>query len=208
MTRKPDFDELVGFDVEEGERERLRRVHELLLEAGPPPELSPELEAGPTLAMTLGRNRGQHHVSRRLMLLAAAIAVLALAFLGGYLAGNRGGGLASAQTLRLAGTSVAPSALASLKIEPVDEAGNWPMRLNVTGLPKLPTHGYYAVFLVRNGKIYAPCGTFVVAGATHGTSVQLNAPYRLQHGDTWVVTRQLPGHHEPGPIVLRPVAQA
>jgi hypothetical protein len=204
MTRKPDFDELVGFDVEQVERERLRRVHELLIEAGPPPELSPELEAGPTLAMTMGGR--EHHVRRRMMLLAAAIAVLGLAFVGGYLAGNHGGGLASGHTLRLAGTSVDPSALASLRIEPVDEAGNWPMKLNVTGLPKLPPRGYYAVFLVRNGKIYAPCGTFVVAGAKHGTSVALNAPYRIRHGDTWVVTRQMPGHQEPGAIVLRPVA--
>jgi hypothetical protein len=204
VTRKPDFDELVGLDVEQGERERLRRVHELLLEAGPPAELSPELEAGPTLAMTLGGR--QRHVRRRMMLLAATVALLALAFLGGYLAGNRGGGLASARTLRLAGTSVDPSALASLRIEPADAAGNWPMQLNVTGLPKMPAHGYYAVFLVRNGKIYAPCGTFVVAGAEHGTSVHLNAPYELQHGDTWVVTRQMPGHNEPGAIVLRPTA--
>jgi hypothetical protein len=202
--RTPDFDELVGLDVEQGERERLRRVHELLLEAGPPAELSPELEAGPTLAMTLGGR--QRHVRRRLMLLAATVALIALAFLGGYLAGNRGGGLASAKTLRLAGTSAAPAALASLRIEPADEAGNWPMQLNVTGLPKMPAHGYYAVFLVRNGKIYAPCGTFVVAGAKHGTSVRLNAPYTLKHGDTWVITKQMPGKHEPGPIVLRPTA--
>ena len=204
MTRKPDFDELVGLDVEQDERERLRRVHELLLEAGPPAELSPELEAGPTLAMMLGGR--QRHMRRRMMLLAATVALLALAFLGGYLAGNRGGGLASARTLRLAGTSVDPSALASLRIEPADAAGNWPMQLNVTGLPKMPAHGYYAVFLVRNGKIYAPCGTFVVAGAEHGTSVHLNAPYELQHGDSWVITKQMPGNHEPGPIVLQPVA--
>ena len=206
MMRTPDFDELVGLDVGPGERERLRRVHELLLEAGPPPELSPELEAGPTLAMTLGGRAREHHVRRRLMLLAATVAVVALAFLGGYLAGNRGGGLASARTLRLAGTSAAPSALASLRIEPADAAGNWPMQLNVTGLPKMPAHGYYAVFLVRNGKIYAPCGTFVVAGTAHGTSVRLNAPYELEHGDTWVVTRQMPGRREPGPVVLRPTA--
>jgi len=94
--------------------------------------------------------------------------------------------------------------LALLRIEPVDEAGNWPMQLNVTGLPKLPPRGYYAVFLVRNGKIFAPCGTFVVAGVAHGTSVKLNAPYRLEHGDSWVVTKQMPGNHEPGPVVLRP----
>ena len=204
MTRTPDFDELVGAGLEPAERERLRRVHELLLEAGPPAELSPELEAGPTLAMTLGRPA--RRVRRRVMLLAAAIVVLALAFLGGYLAGNRGGGLAGARTLSLTGTRLDPAALASLRIEPSDAAGNWPMQLNVTGLPKLPPNGYYEVFLVRNGEIYAPCGTFVVAGAGHGTSVRLNAPYELEHGDTWIVTKQLPGRSEPGPTVLAPLA--
>jgi hypothetical protein len=142
----------------------------------------------------------------RTMKTAIIVLLLPLGFLGGYLAGNRGGGLASGTTLRLAGTSVDPSALASLRILPADEAGNWPMQLNVTGLPKMPPHGYYAVFLVRNGKIYAPCGTFVVAGADHGTSVRLNAPYELKHGDTWVITKQRAGDHKPGAIVLRPTA--
>ena len=53
MSRDPDFDELVP-DAEEGERERLRRVHDMLVAAGPPPELTPQMEAGPTLAMTIG----------------------------------------------------------------------------------------------------------------------------------------------------------
>lgn len=206
MTRTPDFDELVGLDLEPAERERLRAVHDMLVQAGPPAELSPELEGGPTLAMTLGRRPRQGR--RRVMLLAAAIVVLLLAFMVGYLAGNRGGGLASATTLKLTGTSVDPSALASLRIDPVDAAGNWPMQLSVTGLPKMPPHGYYEVFLVRNGKIYAPCGTFLVDGMTHGTSVKLNAPYELRHGDTWVVTKQMPGHRDPGPIVLRPTTSA
>ena len=35
----PDFDELVGTDLEPGERARLERVHELLIAAGPPPDL-------------------------------------------------------------------------------------------------------------------------------------------------------------------------
>ena len=41
-----DLDELLG-DASPDERDRLRRVHELLVEAGPPPELSPELEVTP-----------------------------------------------------------------------------------------------------------------------------------------------------------------
>ncbi len=205
MTRPPDFDELIGADVARDERERLRRVHELLLEAGPPPEISPEIAYGPTLGTTLSR-RGSGRVRRRVLLLAAAVLVLAIAFLGGYLAGNGGGsGLASGTVLKLSGTTVAPAALASLEIEPVDLAGNWPMKLAATGLPKLPAHGYYNVWLMRNGKPYGSCGTFVVAGADRAVTIWLNAPYRLQKGDTWVVTKQLPGRSDVGPVVLKPV---
>lgn len=204
MTRTPDFDELVGLDIEHTERERLQRVHALLLEAGAPAELPPELEAGPTLALTLSRKRSRRPASRRPMLIAAAICLLALAFVGGYVAGNGGSSAASWKTLSLTGTPMAPAALASLKIEPVDSAGNWPMQLSVTGLPKLAAHAYYAVYLVRNGKPWAPCGTFVVDGAKRATSVTLNAPYRLQGGDTWIVTKQSPGQRGAGEVMLSP----
>jgi hypothetical protein len=197
----PEFEEIVGEDVEAAERARLARVHSLLVQAGPPPELSPELESGPTLGMTL--NRRPVRVRRRAMLLAAAVAIVALAFLGGYIAGN-GGGTASADVLKLTGTPAAPHALASLQIEPRDAGGNWPMRLSVTGLPRLSGQSYYEVFLVRDGKPFAPCGTFKVA-ADRATTVQLNAPYRLRHTDSWVVTRQTPTSSEPGAVVLRPV---
>ena len=40
------------------------------------------------------------------------------------------------------------------------------MELAVTGLPKLPDGEYYVVYLVRGGKPWAPCGTFVVAGSS------------------------------------------
>ena len=205
MTRTPDFDELVGLEVEQEERDRLQRVHALLVAAGPPAELPPELEAGPTLALTLARNRRARRTYRRAMLIAAAICLLALAFLGGYLAANSGGS-ASVETLSLAGTHAVPGALASLKIEPVDSAGNWPMQLTVTGLPKLPPHSYYEVYLMRNGKPYAPCGTFVVDGRNRATSVSLNAPYRLKRGDTWIVTKKSPGQPEPGAVMLTPTA--
>ena len=204
MTRTPDFDELVGLDLEPAERDRLQRVHALLVAAGPPAELPPDLEAGPTLALTLSRRRRAKRTYRRAMLLAAAICILALAFLGGYLAANTGGS-SSWKTLSLAGTPAASGALASLKIEPVDSAGNWPMQLTVTGLPKLPAHAVYEVYLVRNGKPYAPCGTFVVDGRARATSVTLNAPYRLEHGDSWIVTEKRRGQPEPGAVMMTPV---
>jgi hypothetical protein len=203
MTRTPDFDDIVGGDLGREERERLERVHDLLVMAGPPPELTPEMERGPTLAMTLGRS-SRRHVERRVALLAAAVMVLVVAFLGGYLAGHGNvGSLAGARTLKLVGTAQARGAQASLQVQAADPAGNWPMTLSVTGLPKLPQHGYYEVFLTRNSKIFAPCGTFLVKSATGAVSVQLNAPYELHRGDGWVVTKQLPGRHEAGPVVLK-----
>lgn len=198
----PDFDDLVGGDVEGGERERLRRVHELLLDAGPPPELPPHLESGPTLGMTLGRSRRSPR--SRVALLAAAICLLAVAFVLGYLAGNRGGGIAHATTLRLTGTKMAPGALASLRVLPADTAGNWPMKLAATGLPKLGSEGYYEVFLMRDGKLYAPCGAFVGKGPNTAVDVSLNSPYSPKAHDTWVVTMHKRGMTGPGPIVLRP----
>ncbi|MGH2999600.1 MAG: hypothetical protein ACRDNM_09890, partial [Gaiellaceae bacterium] len=169
----------------------------------PPPELSPAIESGPTLGMTMGR-RPRRPVRRRLLLLAAAIAIVGLAFIAGYIAGNGGGGT-SGKVLQLTGTPAAPSAFASLQIEPVDTAGNWPMRLSVKGLPKLGDHMYYEVYLLRNGQPYAPCGTFKVASGVQATVVQLNAPYHLEHGDKWIVTRQRPKENDPGVVVLRPV---
>jgi hypothetical protein len=157
--------------------------------------------------MTLGQKRSRGWGRRRVALLAAAVIALALAFLAGFVTGNTSdeGNIGSAHILKLRGTALAPSALASLRIEPPDPAGNWPMRLSAVGLPRLPPRGYYEVFVTRMGKILAPCGTFVVRDAETGVSVPLNAPYELQRGDNWVVTRQAPGQHTPGPIVLAPI---
>jgi hypothetical protein len=203
MTRTPDFDDIVGDDLDHEERNRLERVHDLLVIAGPPPELTPEMERGPTLAMTLG-GPSRRHIERRVALLAAAVLVLVVAFLGGYLAGHGNvGSLSGGHTLNLVGTAQAPGALAALHVQDADAAGNSPMTLSVTGLPKLPPHGYYAVFLTRNGRIFAPCGVFLVKSTTGAVSVQLNAPYDLHRGDGWVVTKQLPGRREAGPIVLK-----
>lgn len=200
MSRGPDFDDLVD-EVDGAEAERLRRVHDMLVTAGPPPELTPHMEAGPTLAMTLG-DRGRR-VQRRVALLAAAIVILLIAFLAGYITANHR--TASGHLLRLQGTAAAPGAQASLRIQEVDPSGNWPMELAALGLPKLPAKTYYEVFLVRHGKIDAPCGSFKVRSATESVSVHLNAPYRLHRGDSWVVTRQHAGDHAPGPVVLKPV---
>jgi hypothetical protein len=195
---KFDFDEMVGEEPVDGDRERLRQVHELLVLAGPPPELTPELQAGPTLGMTLGRPRRR---VRPMLLLAAALTVAAVFV--GYSVGSSNSGPRPQQTLGMRGTAIAPHAFASLRIFP-KQAGNWPMSLTVADLPKLPPHAYYEVYLVRNGKPYLSCGIFKVAGGDAPVTISLNAPYVFKPHDTWVVTRELPGHEGPGQTVLRP----
>ena len=188
--RPPDFHELVGEDLPADERERLRGVHDLLVAAGPPAELSPALEQAPSVGGAVRllprRRRGA------VLLLAAAIA--AAAFGGGFLTGavtHRGGTKSAVVVIPMHGTSAAPNALASIALQDSDKAGNWPMRFTVQGLPKLPRGGYYELYLTRHGRIAAACGVFNVHGGR--TTVSLNAPYKLRGFDGWVVTRRLPG---------------
>lgn len=182
-----EFDELIGGDVPAEERDRLRRVHDLLVAAGPPEELSPDLELGHRVVLPFGetRRRAQPFLRRPALLLAATL-VLALAFFAGYVAGNDNG-YPTKFTVRMHGTKAAPGALASLQLAPKDDSGNWPMRMTVTGLPQLPAGDYYVLFLTRKGKPVAPCGGFRVHGGA--TIVRMNAPYKLKQFDGWVVMR-------------------
>ena len=79
MSRPPDFDELVGTPLAAAERERLLRVHELLIEAGPPPDLGTE----PT-GVPLRRLR------RRAALVALAAALGLGLFAAGWMVGGSG----------------------------------------------------------------------------------------------------------------------
>ena len=202
MNRDRNLDELIGADTPVAERERLQRTHEMLLEAGPPPELSPKLEGGPTLGMTLAKKRA---VKRRAMLLlAAAVAVVAV-FVGGYAVGNGGGSSThAAKVIALKGTKAVPEAQATLEVWD-SHAGNWPMTLTAVGLPPLQEHRYYEVYLVRHGKPWGACGAFRVPdNPQQSVTVTLTAPYTLQKGDSWVVTRPGRSGSEPGQTVLRP----
>ncbi len=203
MTREPNFDELVGAEASGPERERLRRAHELLLEAGPPPELPPQLQKAPHAGIVRLRRRA---VKRRAVLLLAAAISIAAVFAAGYaVADHRGGAghtVGAAEVLALQGTAKAPNATATLEVWH-RQGGNWPMTLSVVGLPKLPPRTYYEVYLVRDGKPWGSCGSFRVSGSSRLT-LRLNAPYPLHKGDSWVVTRA-PLGGEPGATVLRPV---
>src|SRR3954468_24844730 len=90
MTDRPSSDELVGGDdLSPEEAARLQRVHDLLIEAGPPPELPPHLLQEPDPEG--GRRDNLYGLPRRRggMLLGIAAALVLTAFLGGFVYGTR-----------------------------------------------------------------------------------------------------------------------
>jgi anti-sigma-K factor RskA len=196
MTDKPDFRELVG-DLPEEERARLERVHELLVKAGPPPELppalvEPDLDPREETVEFLPRRRAG-------LVLGIAAAVGIAAFLGGFLAGRQKEPFAEVFKVPMQGTAQAANASATIQVGKADDAGNWPLKVVVRGLKPLPKGQYYEMFLTRAHKAAATCGTFRVAKS--GDSVRLNAPYNFRSFDGWIVTRERPGSGK-HPVVL------
>jgi hypothetical protein len=196
------FDDMVDREgLAPDEEARLRRVHELLVQAGPPADLPPGLERPPTAPADAELVQFPLPPPRRWMLAAAAaIALIALAFGGGYLVGH-----AKTTATPFATKRVVPmhggNALALLRLAPKDGAGNWPMQLEVTNLPtQKDPRAYYELWLTRNGKPIAPCGSFRVNATT--TTVRLSVPYDFKRFDGWVVTRQGADKHDPGAVVL------
>ncbi len=184
------------------EADRLRRVHDLLVEAGPPADLPPALEhpidpgeGAKVIAFPLlpPRRWGVAAVA------AAALAAVALG--GGYLLGH-----AHAKPAAFATQRVVPmegrGSLAVLRIGHRDTAGNWPMELLVSGLPTQKNRqAYYELWLTKKGKPVVPCGSFRVNGKN--TTVRLSVPYRFSRFDGWVVTAQPANDRAIGQVVLK-----
>jgi hypothetical protein len=174
MTRPPEFDDLVDAGLAPAERQRLRRVHDLLVQAGPPPE--PRL--GPPVPAARRPRRGA------LLAIAAALAVALLAF--GVAIGNRTEPRNVDFTVAMAGTHAAADAHATLTVFAVDAAGNWPMELDVQGLPPTASGHPYELWLTDEGKLSVLCGSFLT-NDDGSAVVPMNAPYRFDHFDGWVV---------------------
>lgn len=180
------FDELVGEIDDPREYDRLRRVHELLLSVGAPPELSPMLERAPAPepVRLLPRRRRQ-----ALALLAAALA--AAAFGAGWLAGARSDDVQPDRTIVMHGVGESRGSLATIEVLPQDaeENGNWPMRVLLRGLePSKDRTDYYELWLTKDGKLADSCGRFTVHPGL--TTVTLSVPYGFKRYDGWVVTRR------------------
>ena len=173
----PDFDELVGTDLEPGERERLEHVHGLLIAAGPPPDLlEPKV-----VRLAQRRRRGV------LLALAAAIAVTAFALGAAAVDGSAGRSVAFEQAM--AGTTAASHASGSLVVYELDDAGNWPMELRVNGLQPASSGRPFELWLTRGGRLEALCGSFLTSDSG-AAAVPMNAPYNFDDFDGWVVVAE------------------
>jgi hypothetical protein len=209
VSRPPEFDELVDASDQPEDLERLRRVHELLIDAGPPPELSPALATVAPPADTPETDEDERDVSwmppRRLGAgIVLAGAVLAATFGIGYLAGGSGsdGGRTTAgveivQTASLKGNG---GATGVVNVGRRDADGNWPMIVTVRGLAPLKGGDYYIVALSKNGKPVVTCGTFNVADRDRRT-LRMSAAYDLKGFDGWVVTRWDAKTHDETPVL-------
>jgi hypothetical protein len=179
----PDFEELVGTDLEPEERKRLLRVHELLVAAGPPPDYAQDAPPIPREAQVVRFPlRG-----RRIALVAVAAAFAIALFGAGFFVGDRNGG--PQQVVTMVGTAQAATASASLELFPVDDAGNWPMKLEVRGLTPTLSGRPYELWLARGNRLAALCGSFR-ADPDGTTRVPLTAPYRLTDFDAWVIVEE------------------
>jgi hypothetical protein len=173
---RPDFDELVGGDLEPAERARLERVHELLIAAGPPPASAPTAP----IELRPRRRRGA------LLAIAAALAVSAFAL---------GAALVDASSrpvdfaVSMEGTPAATAATASLVVYDVDAAGNWPMELTVERLPPAESGRPYELWLTRGGELDALCGGFLT-DENGSATVPMNAPYAFDDSVGWVVVEK------------------
>jgi hypothetical protein len=199
------FEDLIGTDDLTPEEEaRLRRVHQLLVQAGPPPDLSPELSLPPVpseqadppeVAYLFRRRRGLTAV----LALAAALAAFAAGYGFGHSKGNAGA-FTSVRSVPMHGTTIA-AAHGVIQIAAKDSVGNWPMKFEVSGLPQQANRdAYYELWLTRNGQAVAPCGAFRVNAKT--TRVRLSVPYALKGFDGWVVTAQAGKRDGLGRVVL------
>ena len=175
--RRPSFDELVGDDLTPAERERLLRVHDLLVEAGPPPDLPIEAP----IPIRPRRRRGA------LIAIAAALAVSVFAV--GVVVGDRAGGQKADFSVAMSGTAAATGASGSLMVFGIDEAGNWPMKFAVDGLAPAPSGRPYELWLTKDGKLAALCGGFLTKPDGSAT-VPMNAPYKFKEFDGWVVVEE------------------
>jgi|SRR5689334_3552758 len=200
MSNFGDFVDTEGLAPDEVAR--LRRVHDLLVQAGPPPDLPPSLEETPH-AEDAEIVQFPLLPKRRWAVAALVAATLAaIAFGGGYAFGHSKGGPSAFKVNRIVAMHGPKGAQGIVRLSGRDSAGNWPMEIEISGLPQQSSRvATYELWLTHGHKPVELCGAFRMTGGD-STKVRFTVPYDLQGVDGWVVTRQPGGTRTPGPVVL------
>jgi hypothetical protein len=188
----PDFDELIDEEGSPAELDEMRRVHDLLVSASPPPSLDHQLRRPPRIRSLVPRTWAIAAVA-----LATALSVVIGAAIG-YTAAH-GPGFQTGFTRPMHGIGPAATASALIKVGNEDTNGNRPLRISVQALPALPNNAWYELYLTKKGKPVVACGIFQTGhnGTAH---VSMNAPADLAEYDGWIVTALIPGH-SPRPLL-------
>jgi hypothetical protein len=197
------FDQLVdltGLGPED--HARLRRVHDLLVAAGPPAELPSALSAPPTHLDSPGGAVVVPLPARRRAGVAILIAatVAAACFGGGYVLANQTHSSAT-HVFRVVQLQGLQNSEAALRVGSADGNGNWPIQLTVDGLKPLPSAERYYLMVWQGGRPVAMCGGFEVGGKGP-TTVSFNVAYKITKSTRWVVTQMAPGFKYPGHVVM------
>jgi hypothetical protein len=183
----PDFNELVGDQDSGDDLESLRRVHDLLVSADPPPS--------PIIGRMARTPRVGPRVPRPRMAAALSFATAASVAIGlalGYTLGH-GDGFQTAFSRPMHGIGTASAASAQIDVGRQGEAGNRTLEMTVRSLPKLAHRGWYELYLTKKGKPLLPCGTFETTSSGNAR-VTMNLPGDVTEYDGWNVTAVMPGH--------------
>jgi hypothetical protein len=180
MSERPDFDELVGAGVSPEERAELERVDSLLRAAGAPPAEIPS-----SLTRRVEKIGSRPFWTWRRAGVAVALAALLAALFFGIGRWTGGDAVAYRASIPMQATSTNTRAEGLIKVGEKDSNGNWRIRLEVKGLPPLAGDRYYVLWLAKDGKYAATCGSFNVKG---DTVVNMTAGYRLSDYDAWVIS--------------------
>jgi hypothetical protein len=180
MSERPDFHELVGGDLSPDERADLERIDSLLRAVGPPPAEIPS-----SLTQRVKQIGARPLWTWRRTTLAVAIAATLAALFFGIGRWTEADGVAYGAAIPMQGTPSSPRAEGLIKVGEKDANGNWKIRLEVKGLPPLSGDRHYVLWLAKDGKYAATCGSFNVRG---DTVVDMTASYRLSDYDAWVVS--------------------
>jgi len=176
-----DFRDLVGDDLSQEERVKLERVDRLLRSVpAPPSEVPGSLDRA---VNRIGTERRQWTPRRLLVAMTLAVTLAALFFgLGRW---TTSGEPHYRATIQMTPAASNPGASALIKLGDRDANGNWKLKLQVGGLPELTGDGYYVLWLAKDGKYAATCGTFKVRG---DTTIDMTVSYRLSEYDAWVIS--------------------